>query len=179
VNEVVIPRTVDGRRSSAALGRAVVADALRVVDPVAAAAAEQEADWRRGYLRHFRALIEAGVRSGDAGYAIAEAGLASVRDRMRVDRDGTDLGLDEAFTAAPDRPLRTATVDGSGKPERELTLSYALADMSVKTAARLEQQIVGVRVPVRRRVRPDVLTSGRRISWACIVTYSASVTTAI
>jgi hypothetical protein len=124
VNEVVIPRTVDGRRSSAVLGRAVVADALRVVDPAAAAAAAHETDWRRGYLRHFRALVEAGLRSGDAGYAIAEAGLASVADRMRVDRDGTDVGLDEVFGAEPDRPLRTVRVDGAGQPERELTLPY-------------------------------------------------------
>src|SRR5688500_8522907 len=73
VNEVVIPRAADGRRSSVALGRAVVADALRVVDPAAAAAAEAESDWRRGYPRHFRALIEAGLRSDEAGYEIAAA----------------------------------------------------------------------------------------------------------
>src|SRR6266498_3325259 len=71
VDEVVIPRTPDGRRSSAALGRAVVA----------------EEDGRRGFLRHFRALVEAGLGPGTsptgtgtpgaAGYDIAEAGLAA------------------------------------------------------------------------------------------------------
>ena len=45
---MVFPRTPDGRRSSADLGRAVVADALRAVDPAAAQAAESQADWRRG-----------------------------------------------------------------------------------------------------------------------------------
>ena len=103
VNEVVFPRSADGRRSSAALGRAVVADALRVVDPAAADAAARETDWRRGYLRHFRALVEAGLRSdGTAAYEIAAAGLASVRDRMRTGRR----------PVARRRPGR----DGGGRP---------------------------------------------------------------
>ena len=121
MNEVVIPRTADGRRSSAALGRAVVADALRAADPVAADAAEREPDWRRGYPQHFRALAEAGL---GGGYEIAEAGLAAVHARMRVDRGGADAGLDQVFAAGPGRSLRTVTIDGTGKPELELTLPF-------------------------------------------------------
>ena len=60
---VEFPVSPDGRRSTSALGRSVVADALRPVDPDGAAAAEHERDWRRGYLRHFRRLIEAGLPS--------------------------------------------------------------------------------------------------------------------
>jgi hypothetical protein len=128
VSDVLFPRTPDslgtpgGRRSSAAFGRAVVADALRAVDPAAADAAEREADWRRGYPRYFRALVEAGLTADDAGYAIAAAGLRSVHERMRVSRDGGEAALDEAFEGGPGQPLETATVAGSGKPERELTL---------------------------------------------------------
>ena len=136
----MIPRAPDGRRSSAALGRAVVADALRAVDPTAADAAAAETDWRRGYLRHFRALIEAGLSPNaappgagtpssagtptGAGYDIAEAGLGAVYACMRVSRDGSDVGLAEAFAVEPDRPLRTVTVTGSGKPEGDLILPY-------------------------------------------------------
>ena len=50
-----------GRRSTTATGRAVVADALRAVDPVGAASAERETNWRQGYLPHFRRLVEAGL----------------------------------------------------------------------------------------------------------------------
>ena len=124
MSEVVFPRTPDGRRSSGALGRSVVADALRVVDPAAASEAEHEPDWRRGYLRHFRALVECTLGSGDAGYDVAAAGLASVHARMRVTRDGADAGLDEVFADPPGRPLETVTVTGSGPAERELTLPY-------------------------------------------------------
>ena len=52
---------VEGRRSTSATGRAVVADALRPVDPVGAAAAARETSWRSGYLTHFRRLVEAGL----------------------------------------------------------------------------------------------------------------------
>ncbi len=54
---VVFPAGPDGRRSTAALGRAVVADALRPVDPVGARAANQETNWRAGYITHFLILF--------------------------------------------------------------------------------------------------------------------------
>jgi hypothetical protein len=120
VNEVVFPRAADGRRSGSKLGRAVVADALRVADPAAAAAAERENDWRTGYLRHFRALVEAGL---DDGYDIARAGLESVHSRMRVAHGDEDIPLDEVFDADAE-PLGTVTVHGDGKPEQELILPY-------------------------------------------------------
>ena len=122
VNEIVLPRSPDGRRSSAAFGRAVVADALRAADPAAADAALREKDWRRGYLRHFRALVEAGLRSPEAAYAMAEAGLASAAARMRT--TGDELTPAQALAAGADRHLETVTVTGSGTPEREVALPY-------------------------------------------------------
>ena len=115
-HQVDFPADEHGRRSSAAFGRSVVAAALRAADPAAADAAAAEPDWRRGYLRHFRALVEVGLRDdGGAGYAVASAGLAAVRDR---------LPLEKVLAAEPDRPLRTITVEGTGTPEREVTLPY-------------------------------------------------------
>ena len=119
------PADESGRRSSTAFGRAVVSDALRHVDPAAAAAAERETDWRRGYLRHFRTLVEAGLAAdGTAGYEIAEEGLASVQARIRFRRDDGEFSLAQALMAAPRRPLETVRVTGSGRPEREVTLPY-------------------------------------------------------
>jgi hypothetical protein len=119
------PSDDSGRRSSSAFGRAVVADALRPVDPAAAAAAERETDWRRGYLRHFKALVEAGLAAdGAAGYEIAEAGLASVQARMRYQRDDGEFTLAQALLAVPEQPWETVEVTGSGRAERELVLPY-------------------------------------------------------
>ncbi|MER7279659.1 hypothetical protein ABT369_34985 [Dactylosporangium sp. NPDC000244] len=121
---VVMP-SVDGKVSSSALGRAVVADALRGVDPVGARGAEASTDWRHDYLVHFRRLVEAGLPSRDAALTIARDGLASLHERMRY-RSGTD-GAEEPLSAAfavGGEPLRTVTIAGRGEAERELVVPY-------------------------------------------------------
>src|ERR1700761_5068892 len=123
---VEFPESPDGRRSTSALGRTVVADALRPVDPPGAAAAEQEKDWRRRYPAHFRRLIEAGLPSADAAVSVAREGLGSLYRRMCVvDGAGVESGLDEIEkTPSVGRPPGTVTVSGSGSPERELVIPY-------------------------------------------------------
>ncbi len=121
---VVVPDS-GGVRSTSALGRAVVADALRTVDPIGARGAESSTVWRRDYLLHFRRLVEAGLLSRDAAVAIARDGLGSLHDRMRYATPAGELPLAEAFTVDPQGdPLATATVTGRGKAERELELPY-------------------------------------------------------
>ena len=123
---VVFPVSgADGDRSTSALGRGVVADALRGIDPVGARAAESETGWRRQYLGHFRRLVEAGLDSGDAARQIAADGLASLHDRMRVVRaGGEEVGLREVFGGPAAEALGTERVVGTAEPERELTLPY-------------------------------------------------------
>src|SRR5579862_1354887 len=91
---VVFPLSADGKRSTSALGKAVVADALRPVDPPGAKGAEQEANWRSGYLVHFRRLVEAGLASKASALSVARDGLDSLHTRMRVAwPDGDELPL--------------------------------------------------------------------------------------
>jgi hypothetical protein len=122
---VVFPE-VDGRRSTSALGRAVVADALREVDPVGTRAAERETSWRQGYVDHFRRLVEAGLlRDGEAAVDIARAGLDSLHSRMRSVTPQGEVPLGEVFAAgAADgtQPLETATVRGTGERAVELSI---------------------------------------------------------
>jgi hypothetical protein len=122
---VVFPAAADGRRSTSALGRAVVADALRPVDPAGALGAEHETNWRSGYLVHFRRLIEAGLASKDAWLAIARGGLDSLHTRMRVAGPGGDeAGLGSLLTAPARHRFVTATVHGTGEAKREFALPY-------------------------------------------------------
>jgi hypothetical protein len=122
---VVFPAAADGRRSTSALGRAVVADALRQVDPAGALGAEHETNWRSGYLVHFRRLIEAGLASKQAWLAIARDGLDSLYARMRVAAPGGDeAGLGSLLTAPARHRFVTATVHGTGEAEREFSLPY-------------------------------------------------------
>ncbi|MBB5868670.1 hypothetical protein F4553_002049 [Allocatelliglobosispora scoriae] len=124
---VVFPLSSDDgtSRSTSALGRAVVADALRAADPIGARAAEQETHWRGDYVRHFHRLIEAGLSSGTAARRSAADGLTSLHDRMRViTPDRGEIGLRSLFADKPDAAFETATVVGGGAPEAELTLPY-------------------------------------------------------
>ncbi|MEO6999913.1 MAG: hypothetical protein ABI112_17700 [Terracoccus sp.] len=125
---VVFPREAGSeRRSTTATGRAVVADALRAVDPVGSASAERETNWRQGYLPHFRRLVEAGLVSPDAARTIARDGLASLHERMRwLGPQGTegDQPLTSAFAAAGD-VLGSYTFTGEGAPDRTLSIPDA------------------------------------------------------
>ena len=122
---VAFPASADGRRSTSALGRAVVADALGRVDPAGARGASQEANWRAGYLTHFRRLIEAGLTSRQAAVSVARDGLASLHRRMRfVGPGGVETGLDALIAAPARRVLTAATVAGTGVAETELSVPY-------------------------------------------------------
>ena len=122
---VVFPVGDDGRRSTAAVGRAVVAEALRGVDPAGALSAEQETNWRAGYLVHFRRLVEAGLASPAAARSIASDGLAALHARMRVAGADGEGPLEGLRTAAPSRSFATVEVGGTGEREEELSLPYA------------------------------------------------------
>jgi hypothetical protein len=122
---VTFPAAADGRRSTSALGRGVVADALGRVDPPGALAASREPNWRSGYLAHFRRLVEAGLASRQAAVSVARDGLTSLHQRMRViNPDGAESGLDSLVSAAGRQELATVTVAGGGEPERTLSVPY-------------------------------------------------------
>jgi hypothetical protein len=122
---VVFPVSADGHRSTSAVGRTVVADALREVDPVGALDAEQETNWRTGYVLHFRRLVEAGLTSKDAAVSVARHGLESLHRQMRVAQEGGhEAGLDGLLTAPAERQFATVTVPGTGEAETELSVPY-------------------------------------------------------
>ena len=122
---VVFPSSADGRRSTSALGSAVVADALREADPAGALGAEQDANWRAGYLVHFRRLVEAGLASRDAAVSVARDGLESLHRRMRVvHAGGEETGLGTLLSAPAQRCVTTVTVPGTGQADDELSLPY-------------------------------------------------------
>jgi hypothetical protein len=122
---VEFPVAGDGRRSTSAFGRQVIADALRGTDAAGSQGAEQEPNWRSGYLTHFRRVIEAGLPSRQHALTIAADGLGSLRGRMRsVLPGGGESELDDLLTLTARHRLRTETVAGTAEPERELALPY-------------------------------------------------------
>jgi len=121
---VEFPRKDDGSRSTSALGRAVVAEALRSVDPTGSTAAERETNWRSGYLRHLRRLTEAGMHDAEVARTIAADGLQAVHERMVLTCTDGDRPLATLRDAPADRNLATVAVDGQADPQQQLAVPY-------------------------------------------------------
>jgi len=119
---VVFPMAQDGRRSTAEVGRQVVADALRHVDPVGARVVEQETSWRSGYVAHFRRALEAGLGSRADALGIARAGLRSLRRRMLVLVEDVEHPLADWPDSAT--VIAGTEVRGTAGPVTELSLPY-------------------------------------------------------
>ena len=119
---LVFPADDEGRRSTSAVGRTVVADALRPTDPTGARAAEQSTGWRSDYLVHFRRLVEAGMGSPEAALSVATHGLESLHRQMRVRADGEERPLSE--WPAGQTQITGVELKGRGEPVNELVLPY-------------------------------------------------------
>ena len=124
---VLFPREQDGRRSTAATGRAVWADAVRPVDSGLADRIEAAGDWRKDYVDAVVAHTAAATRTAEGASAVARAGLASLAGRMVFERDGGSAAMADAVRGG--RPLTTSTVPGGGEPERELVVPYRGAQL--------------------------------------------------
>ncbi|MCW2790233.1 MAG: hypothetical protein JWP56_2536 [Aeromicrobium sp.] len=107
--------------STSSAARTVVSAALRKADPVGARAVENETNWRRNYLTHFRRTVEAGIGEAPAAHSIAADGLRSAHELMRFN----DVPLDDAIDrTALTQAFHTRTVQGTGPAETELSVPY-------------------------------------------------------
>ncbi len=121
--------------SSTSAARTVMADALRKADPVGSRAVENETNWRRGYLAHFRRALEAGIGDAPAAHSVAAEGLRSAHDLMRFGDTSLDQAIDHtALTQA----FHTSTVAGTAEAETELSIPYRGARLS---GAALREQL--------------------------------------
>jgi len=116
---------VDGRRSTSATGRAVVAAAAAAVDPDLAARITGTRDWHTGYVDRLRDLVTAELTASVADEAVPRRGLADVYATFGYHRGGSAVPLAEAAALPARTELTTATVDGRGTPSRELTVPHA------------------------------------------------------
>ena len=111
---VVFPLTGQ-TRSTSATGRAVVADAVRALDPALADRVLGARDWRRGYLAPYREMTRLALVDPGAATTICADGLDAVHARFRFRRGAEELPLEGAATADDGPPLGTVTVEGRGR----------------------------------------------------------------
>ena len=115
---------IEGRRSTTPTARGILADAARPVDPDLADRIAATGDWRGGYTSLVRELTAACAASARAGLDVAEAGLASMRERMVFERAGGDVPVADSLEAAQPGFLATSTVQGKGTRTSELRVPY-------------------------------------------------------
>lgn len=121
---IAFPAGADGRRSTLAAGREVVAAALAAVSPEAARAALAERNWHEGYMPHVRRAVELGLADAQAARAIARAGLASLHDRFDFIRGGEILPLRTAMERPGAGAFGAVTIEGRGQARPELVVPY-------------------------------------------------------
>lgn len=121
---VDFPAAFDGSRSTTATGRAVIADAIRAVDPATARRAEAIKDWRSGYLRAIRDLVVVAAANPQAALAVSQAGLDSLHERFVWTGDGVDRPLLPALAASDHEGMDTFEVIGRSQPSTEFSVPY-------------------------------------------------------
>jgi hypothetical protein len=114
----------DGRVSTSAVARAVVAAGLGAVDGDLSASARSVRDWRSGYLAPYRDLVVTGTRTPDTADAVARAGLAALHQDARFTRDDASVALLEAVHRWTEPAFTSVTVTGSASLDTGLSVPY-------------------------------------------------------
>jgi len=111
---IQFPLDDKGRRSSAAIGRGILAAALRVLDVPSADACLAERDWRHDYPRHLRRLVELQAAQPQATVASCRAGLDAAWQALEFVREGRSMPLHQAMATPPTPGLRSLYLRGGG-----------------------------------------------------------------
>ena len=162
---VVVAAGPDGRRSTTALGQAVLAAALRPVDEPGAAAVERSTSWRSDYPAHFRRLVEAGLPDPKSWLTVAESGLAELDRQLAAGPRRRHRGR---AAGGADRARRTGARHRRGRRHRRAGARARRCPTAVggcagtSSAARSTAWIAaGVAEPSRPRPVEDVLDAPR------------------
>jgi len=117
--------TIDGKRSTSATGRAILADAAGAVDGELAERILACEDWRKRYPPLVRELTSTSISDRESATSIARAGLESMRSRLTfADRD-RETTLDVALgQVGPAHELGTGAIRGTARPVTELRVPY-------------------------------------------------------
>jgi hypothetical protein len=109
-----------GKRSSGAVGRRILASALRGLDATAAERCLAERDWRHAYPAHLRRLVELQAAQPQASVASCRAGLDAAWHELVYVRDGRPLPLRQAMATPAGAALQTLRMRGTqhGAPAR-------------------------------------------------------------
>jgi hypothetical protein len=110
---IQFPLDDSGKRSTAPVGRRILAEALRVLDAGAAGRCLAERDWRHAYPLHLRRLVELQAAKPQATVASCRAGLDAAWHELVYQRDARTLALRQAMAEPTGTPLQTLRLRGT------------------------------------------------------------------
>jgi len=120
---IVFPVDAKGGRSTTFAGKKIIATALRACEggEVFAAKIEKEKNWRFGYNKHIKTLVEQSLTNPSAALSIAKAGLDYMHKSFEfVPAEGAQaISFQEAMApdAHVDFEFKTGLIQGEGKKE--------------------------------------------------------------
>ena len=88
-------------------------DSVRRIDPDLAARIEHTSDWRTGYIRPLRDIVQAAAMTPTAAVSVSVDGLDSAHRRFTFTRDGQQSTLQQAMDRYRDPRFGSVTVRGS------------------------------------------------------------------
>jgi hypothetical protein len=110
---IQFPLDDSGKRSTAPVGRRILAAALHGLDAGAAERCLAERDWRHAYPVHLRRLVELQAAKPQANVASCRAGLDAAWHELVYLRDGQPLALREAMATPAGAALQTLRLRGA------------------------------------------------------------------
>ena len=122
---IQFPQDANGRRSSIATGKQILAAAVEPIDSAVAAELLAETKWRDHYPHHIYNQVLLGLKTPENGLEIARNGLNALYDQFEFVRPEGKFSLREALSTSVGTPLHTATIVGAGHaPPERLTIPY-------------------------------------------------------
>ncbi len=120
------PQTGEDKRGTTVTAKRVLSDALRTIDEAAAEEVAREDSWHNRYPRHYRKLVEAGLKAPEAAERVAVDGMSALYREMVFVRGPDTFSIPEAMKGSLETELHTAVIEGQdASPPGELTIPYA------------------------------------------------------
>lgn len=117
-----MPNSLDGlqfplnettqKPSTSHTGKAIISEALSIVDHKVSQQSLNEKNWRKRYPAYFKALVEHGIRSPNHAITIAKQGLHKAHHSFVFYRDGVKYLLKDVMNIANITPLHTVKLHG-------------------------------------------------------------------
>ncbi|MDV2438192.1 hypothetical protein QR665_01545 [Acinetobacter gerneri] len=110
--------------STSETGKAIIAEALSIVDHQISQQTLNEKNWRKQYPRYFKALVAQGIRDNNSPITIAKQGLHKAQHSFEFYRDGQRYLLKDLMQIPAIEKLNTYAFHGESQAEPEWYIPY-------------------------------------------------------